>query len=104
MPFSVWPPASASLAQVSFIGAVDQVTAAFQFIFNALLRGDPSALSPGPGVPGICLKLQVTDNEAGAIIGRGGEGVRKLRADAGGNIKVVPSKEMPPGVRRWLGE
>ncbi len=85
--------------QVSFTGTIPQVNSAFQLIFNALLRGDPSALMPGPGLPGVCVKLQVTDNEAGAIIGRGGEGIRKLRTDTGVNVKVTPTKEMPPEVR-----
>ena len=37
--------------------------------------------------------------QAGAVIGKGGEGIKMIRAKAGATVKVSAAAEMPPGVR-----
>jgi hypothetical protein len=41
--------------------------------------------------------------QAGAVIGKGGEGIKMIRARAGATVKVASATDMPPGVRTHAG-
>ena len=61
-----------------------------------------SFVPPGGALPNLSVKLAVSDGQAGAVIGKGGDTVRQIRADTGTLVKILPQREMPPGVRVTL--
>ncbi len=72
-------------------------------MLKTLFHTDPASFVPMGGVlPTLSVKLQISDDEAGAVIGKGGETVRAIKADTGVMIKVVPQREMPATVRYRL--
>jgi hypothetical protein len=93
---------------VTFTGKLSQVNAAFRTVFESAVSSDPAAFNAasymgGMGVTGssgTVLKLLVGNAQAGAVIGKGGEGIKRIRSVSGATVKVLAVKDMPPGVRR----
>ena len=90
--------------QVTFTGQLSQVVAAFRLVYDSASATDPSSFTGAffgraPTAESVTLRLLVGNLQAGAVIGKGGDGIKSIRAHSNTNLKVFPIKDMPPGVR-----
>ncbi|GAB4847208.1 hypothetical protein Ancab_026217 [Ancistrocladus abbreviatus] len=65
-------------------------------VFERILEVEAELASAGGGDGAVCCRLLAATDQIGALMGRGGKRIEKLRSESGAFIRVLQPEQLPP--------
>jgi len=87
---------------ITFTGTHGQIMAAFDTVYEKMLQGEAETTGASAPPTQFTLKLMLSNNQVGSLMGKGGTAVQSIRDTTGANIRVASPKEMPFGSHERL--